>query len=334
MESNGVVVASVPRPTLVISTASTPTPTSVNDKVISKKNTSFLISKLNQTLPKPTKNPKKRSRPTASDNGKNCKLSEADEETTRKKKKTKRVQAPIGTLAPKLKNIRIPQMIDWTRKLRQERRVICGIDMSLSNPGLCLLIPLEKRIHLYCFRNRKRERYGVSQVQNVNSPFFGWTLDVSLIESSENEKPSNRLSYSLFRFTRYEERLQKLLSIIGTNNKLVGIEGFSYNSKPTQADTFLKELGGCLRLSLCRMKHTILEIPPSTVKKIFTQNGQASKVDMYKTFVETYHLPDLFALLNIGDEDKKIDKTLDHVPHPIEDIVDALAVAMSLLWLV
>jgi Holliday junction resolvasome RuvABC endonuclease subunit len=171
-------------------------------------------------------------------------------------------------------------------------------------------------------------------VQNVNSPFFGWTLDVSLIESlEESAKSVNHFSYSLFRFTRYEERLQKLLSLIGTESRMVGIEGFSYNSKATQADTFLKELGGCLRLSLCRMKHTVLEIPPSTVKKIFTTNGQASKVDMYNTFVQTFHLPDLFALLNIADNEDK-SKSRENIPNPIEDIVDALAVAMSLLWLV
>jgi hypothetical protein len=260
-----------------------------------------------------------------------CINSSPKEDNPKKKKMKKNPQKPAGLLHPNMKNLKIPSFQIWWKKLRQERRIICGIDMSLTNPGLCLLNPVMKTIHLFCFRNRKKESSGLSYITHSSSPFKDWTLEISVLEEREEDQPS-LFAFSLFRFSRYEERLQKLLSLIGDNmkqDKLVGIEGYSYNSKSTQADTFLKELGGCLRLSLCRMKHNIMEIPPSTIKKIFSTQGQSTKNDMYKAYQEKFYLPDLFSLMNIG----KVEEFKD-VPHPIEDLIDSLAVALSVLYLI
>jgi len=162
-------------------------------------------------------------------------------------------------------------------------------------------------------------------------------MEVSIIEDLEAEAApeDKRFRFSLFRFERYEARLQSLLALIGENksqDKVVGLEGYSFYSRATQADTALKELGGCLRRSLCHMKHTIMEIPPSTVKKIFSGSGKADKNEMYSSYRQIYDLPDLFTLLSLGEEQPYLetDKT---IPHPIEDMVDALAVAMATIHL-
>jgi Holliday junction resolvasome RuvABC endonuclease subunit len=177
---------------------------------------------------------------------------------------------------------------------------------------------------------------GIRLINCPKSPFHGWVMEVSIIEDPVTEEKDNKLfRFSLFRFERYEARLQSLLALIGNNagnNKIVGLEGYSFYSKATQADTALKELGGCLRRSLCHLNHTIMEIPPSTVKKIFSGSGKANKNGMYKAYRKTYGLPDLFSLLNIAEEENYLE-TDKPIPHPIEDVVDALAVSMATLHL-
>ena len=162
------------------------------------------------------------------------------------------------------------------------------------------------------------------------STFHGWTVQLTILEDIPEESFSN---YSLFRFKRYEARLQKLESIIGYGDAVTvcGIEGYSYSSRPTQADSILKELGGCLRRDLCRLDYNITEIPPSTIKKYFTGMGNAKKLDMYKWWRNEYKLPCLYRLLGLCQEDKTLPEK--DIPHPIEDIVDSFAVALTTLAL-
>lgn len=243
---------------------------------------------------------------------------------SKKKKKVKKAKKPVGKLQPVLKQVRAPQLSHWKKFLQTEMRTIYGLDMSLTNPGLCVLHPKQKKIHLYCFRNRSREKHVLKHIDNADSIFYQWTLQVSLCPSGEFDDTD----LSLFRFNRYEQRIKKLLALIGPNTKdhILGIEGYSYQSSSTPADTMLKELGGCMRWLLCTMKHNILEIPPSTVKKMFSGEGKSTKVQMYQAFVQKYNLPDLFHAMNL-----KRPKT--NILHPIEDIVDAFAVAMTTMML-
>ena len=163
----------------------------------------------------------------------------------------------------------------------------------------------------------------LTRLTDPKCPFHNWLLQVSLIPE---ENPATH--FSLFRFARYETKLKKLLALIGPKapNTIVGIEGYSYQSNATEADSILKELGGCLRFMMCTMQHTILEIPPSTVKKLFSGQGGADKTDMYQAYVERYRLSDLFTNMHVK-------RPLKNIPNPISDLVDALAVAMSTLFL-
>jgi len=164
----------------------------------------------------------------------------------------------------------------------------------------------------------------LTRIVDSSCIFHNWLLQVSLIPEPIETAPN----FSLFRFARYEMKLKKLLALIGNKspNTIVGIEGYSYQSSATEAESILKELGGCLRYLLCNMQHIILEIPPSTVKKIFSAQGGADKNDMYQAYIEKYKLSDLFSSMNVKRPPKNI-------PNPISDLVDALAVAMSTLFL-
>lgn len=135
--------------------------------------------------------------------------------------------------------------------------------------------------------------------------------------------------HSLFRMNRFESRLLKLLALIGVGTEPVGIEGYSFFSSDNSAATSLKELGGIIRFKLGEMGHPIMEIPPGVVKKVFSGNGQATKRQMLQAFTGShYHLPNPYDLLNITDNGH-----IKDVAHPIEDLVDALGAALSLLVL-
>lgn len=200
----------------------------------------------------------------------------------------------------------------------QKHEWIVGIDMSLTNPGLCRLCPSLRRIHLYAFRNRVKERNTLTIVQSPGSAFDGWVLQTTVIEPW----PDSPFGSSLPRMDRFVSRVQSLVSLIGTEKTIVGIENYAFSVDPTPGDCLLKELGGILRYELCRLGHEIIEIVPSQVKAMFCKKGNATKQDMYAAFLNQYKLPDFAALMTTG---KRINS------HPVEDMVDAFAVAVCVM---
>ncbi len=238
----------------------------------------------------------------------------------------------------------------WSSRLQALKTTIVGIDMSLSNPGLCILDPCLRTIHLWCFRNRVKDSNGMTIVKCPESVFCGWLFQVTIIE----EWPESK-GFSLPRFARYEARVKALMAIIGQYKPktIVGIEHYAFSVTATRGDSTLKELGGILRRELCYAGHQIVEIVPSQVKRIFCDNGDSKKKDMYKAYSDLYKLPDLFAIMNIKRvvdtnggletvaKKKKSEKptiktprkkrAADDIPHPIEDMVDALGVVMAVI---
>lgn len=242
----------------------------------------------------------------------------------------------------------------WSSRLQSLKSTIVGIDMSLSNPGLCILDPFLRTIHLWCFRNRVKDSNGMMMVRCPESVFCGWLFQVTIIE----EWPESK-GFSLPRFARYEARVQALMAILRQHRSktIVGIEHYAFSVTATRGDSTLKELGGILRRELCYAGYPIVEIVPSQVKRIFCDKGDAKKKDMYKAYSDLYKLPDLFIMMSIkrgvdtngGLETvakKKKTKTTsekpqktprkkraaDDIPHPIEDMVDALGVVMAVIY--
>lgn len=251
-----------------------------------------------------------------------------------KQKSTKRAKrepstttmTPMTTTMTTLNKLNSSKLTKWMSLLRRLSKIVYGIDMSLTNPGLCIINPHRQLVQLFCFRNRKCERPGQKLVDSPQSPFFGWLLEAVVLQDAPLPPDP-----TLPRIARYEGRIRTLMALIGNNlndSKRVGIEAYSYQSAPTEGDTMLKELGGILRLHLHQQRHRILEIPPTTVKKIFSNKGSAKKTDMYVAYQNLFELPDLFQLLNM-----KPKETYTQTPHPIEDMVDALAVALATIEL-
>ena len=87
---------------------------------------------------------------------------------------------------------------------------------------------------------------------------------------------------------RSMERLDQLVRDIvagalfsgrGPDVELVMIEWYSFGSS-TKGLRSIAELGGAVRLALYHLRVPYLDVPPSTLKKYATGNGQAGKIEM------------------------------------------------------
>lgn len=228
--------------------------------------------------------------------------------------------------------------------VRRTFTTVWGIDMSVSNPALCRIHLPSRTLHLYGMRNRQMEKESSSRVTSPDSPFHQWklvchlwaakvpkppTLPTTTTRTKAEKEPP--LSVQA-RFQRYRIPLQQIISLLCVHTPpeeraytCVGIEHYSYNSQSTFATSTLYELGTLLRSLLLYYRFSLHEFSPSMVKLAFSDAGAASKDDMYTAYRTRYHLPCLYTALSLPTQ------TYKHVPHPLEDMVDALAVSLCTL---
>lgn len=208
---------------------------------------------------------------------------------------------------------------------------IVGIDMSFRSPALCVLDSDRKMLWTYFFRQRQKQKEHSGQVfiADIESCFYGWTYMSVCLDFSEQSHHRG-----LVRMHEFRLLITKIVAIIcshgSARDTLVAIEHYAFNAhnrgmsaKASSSQSLLMELGGCLRFMLCCYGFEIMELSPSTIKKTFSGSGRATKEDMYDAAMNRFHLPDIAALIGVPVGD------LIHIPHPVEDIVDAIATAVS-----
>ena len=110
----------------------------------------------------------------------------------------------------------------------------------------------------------------------------------------------------------------KILDIIPTE---IRIEGFSYGSS---GNSFIDLItfNTFLKVKLIKAYgHIIKVVPPKTLKKAYTGNGNASKCDMLRSYIEKGEgkLHSKIRSLGIVKEEEF------KIPKPIDDIIDAIA---------
>ena len=211
---------------------------------------------------------------------------------------------------------------------------IIGIDMSSRSPALCVLDYDKKMLYTYFFRQRIRQKERSAQilVTDPDSYFSSWTYVSVCLEFTEHEPDLG----SLARMTHFRLLLTKIMAVIrthtvgATHSVTVAIEHYAYNAnnrgqsaKASSSQSLLMELGGCLRFMLNCYGYQVLELSPSTIKKTFSGTGRATKEDMYDAARCRFRLPDIAALIGVPVDN------LVHIPHPVEDIVDAIATAVT-----
>ena len=103
----------------------------------------------------------------------------------------------------------------------------------------------------------------------------------------------------------------------------IRIEGFSFGSK---GNSFidLVSFNTFLKVKLIQTYgHCIDVVPPKSLKKTYTGNGNASKCDMLRKFLEVKDTPFKERLVELG-LDRVEEFTL---PKPIDDIIDSIALS-------
>ena len=169
-----------------------------------------------------------------------------------------------------------------------------GLDLSLNSPGVAIRDP-EGQIHYYFAAQRDTDT-GVTHPQ-----FTCW-----------GRMPTTR--YAKCRWIR-----ERLLTVIRHHDvRHVIMEGHAFGTRASKAKLILMELGGIIRCALDHARVRVTEFSPRTVKKNFTGNGTASKMDMLLNFERQTGL-DLCALFVKYPNDKQ------DIPCPLQDIVDAHA---------
>jgi len=156
---------------------------------------------------------------------------------------------------------------------------IIGVDYSMSSPGICIFDGDDFNIDncRFVFIPKKKSQHIVTDKVKA--------VDVSLKD-----------------FLTPEERYIFLKDMVLNeceNVNHVGIEDYSYGSR---GNTMLQIAENCsiLKHYLHINKIDFIKIPPKTIKKFATKNGNANKEQMYYTFYEETKL-DLHSLLETKD---------------------------------
>lgn len=165
-----------------------------------------------------------------------------------------------------------------------------GIDFSMTSPAICVGDPLTGEFTLHAFKQtKKHESKGVIFLYDYP------------VWSTPEERFNNLASWA------YE---------IVKECKSVNIEGYSMGSK---GQVFhIGEATGLLKHFLWRAGISHNELPPKTVKKFSTGNGNADKHDMAEAFISNEADIDLF-----GHFDKEYSRDMKKIPSPISDMIDA-----------
>jgi hypothetical protein len=202
--------------------------------------------------------------------------------------------------------------------------MIIGIDFSINSTAVCL--KTEDGIRLFSFVPNYKKTLSAFKIHEEISEVVdvvSYKKDPSSKDPIEDQaiKLSNAdvLSYTIIR----------TIKPFVTEIPDIRIEGFSFGSKGNSFidlityNTFLKT-----KLIL-EWGHCISVVSPKTVKKMYTGNGNASKVDMVKKYLElgSGNFYEKLKSLNLKLEENST------IPKPIDDLVDSVALGEIVLTL-
>jgi hypothetical protein len=198
--------------------------------------------------------------------------------------------------------------------------MIIGIDFSINSTAIT--IRNDKGIVMMSFvpnyepgKSAWKAHEALQQVLQISS----YKKDGSSKDSSEDQqikiRNANRLS-SLIIETIGTENLKKV--------ERINIEGFSYASKGNAFidlityNTFLK----CKLYSI--VGDRIYVIPPKTLKKRYTGNGNATKCDMLRSYLGKNNNQLCTLIREVVTIKEEGEFT---IPKPIDDLIDSIALA-------
>lgn len=198
--------------------------------------------------------------------------------------------------------------------------MLVGIDFSINSTAMA--IKIGEKTHLFSFVPNYREGRAAFKTHEYlakNILICSYTKLESSKDSIEDQqiklKNADDLSTTIMDTFKY-------MGITEVDE--IRIEGFSYASKGNSFidlimyNTFLK-----VKL-IQQFGHVIKVVPPKTLKKAYTGNGNASKCDMMRTYLGKANTSISKAIqqLNLVKEEEFT------IPKPLDDLCDAIALTV------
>lgn len=189
-----------------------------------------------------------------------------------------------------------------------EPRWCVGMDLSLRCPSVAIVDRETGVTTVLWWTQRKRE--DVLNVRHTVSKNVWWVRFPTLVETDATG--------CMGRATQMRNDIASVLSELEPSRTRVQIEGYAFGSSDSGHASRLAELGGVIKSYLFENKFKYAEVPPTSVKKFWSGSGRADKSEMIKT-ARTKGYP---------VDEMQTDMLLKEVhDHPLEDIVDAIAIA-------
>lgn len=194
-----------------------------------------------------------------------------------------------------------------------------AIDFSINSTAIAIQKD-DKGLKLYSFVANYKKGLRKFQIHDALSNVIS-VIGYEKINGKEHDEQCQKL----FNADTLSNTILSKIENEGQQPCEIRIEGYSFGSKGN-AFIDLITFNTFLKVKLIqRFGHVIKIIPPKTLKKKFTGNGNASKCDMLRHFFqksspEIRLLQQEIASLDIVKEQQEFG-----IPKPIDDIIDAIA---------
>lgn len=186
-----------------------------------------------------------------------------------------------------------------------------GLDMSLRSPGICLIRDGCSDVFVMGFSSRKRDFQFTDICSDTKKN--PQKVFVTRYKYPDSSKEWERIPYVVETILKWIEFQIKKNDV--SEKVKVYIEGYAFSK--TSSMSILCELGGAIKYTMTKKGWPFVALSPSTVKKVFSGNGKASKLQMIAAYADK-NMPPFHKILN----------TLEH-QHPHEDMIDAYAVVYT-----
>lgn len=195
--------------------------------------------------------------------------------------------------------------------------MIIGIDFSINSTAVAIKKD-NGEIDLFSFVPNYKKG---SKPFEIHDKFIGLIVTQSYIKPKKSTDSIEEQTNKLINADQLSGIIMSILDIYEEPVEEIRIEGFSYGSK---GNSFIDLItyNTYLKVKLIqKYGHIIKVIPPKTLKKLYTGNGNATKCDMLRFYTNSSES-------RFNEELKKLDIVREEefkIPKPIDDICDALA---------
>jgi hypothetical protein len=197
-----------------------------------------------------------------------------------------------------------------------------GIDFSINSTAITII--KDRSMHLFSFvPNYRPELKGFKTHVEISD-----LVTITSYQKAANTKdPIKDQAIKLKNADDLSNQIIETIAPYIDAQPDIRIEGFSFGSKGNSFidlvsyNTFLK-----VKL-IQRWGHCISIVPPKSLKKLYTTNGNASKCDMVRNFINQSDsvFRNKLVELNLNVEGEFV------IPKPVDDLIDSIALAEVLL---